>query len=291
MMWRMVNTAIGTIVGITVLSLSLGCAPAASSGQSSPPGPSTPQAERKLNGQVTYLQRIALPAGAVIDVSLDDVSLADAPATRVGAVSITTKGENVPIPFSISYDPTAVRPERSYAVSARITIEGQLRWITTTRHAVLTSGNPSDNVTVTVQPAGGSAAGQPSGTGIKPGSVQFSPSQGPPSVIGRWQLDRIDLGKDKVLTPSSPEKYIVEFSGGTLTARLDCNRGRGGYTVSGDTLKIDPILATLMACGSDSIAGDFGQALQKATSFRQLNDALVLSIGQDGGAIHLTRVP
>lgn len=287
-MWRMANSAIGTIMGIAGLSLSLACAPAASSGQNGPAGPSsTPGAERTLTGQVTYLQRIALPAGAVIDVSLDDVSLADAPSTRLGAVSITTKGENVPIPFSISYDATNVRPERSYAVSARITIEGQLRWITTTRHAVLTSGNPSDNVTVTVQPAGGTG-----GPGVKPSSVQFPASQGPPSIVGRWQLDRIDLGKDKILTPASPEKYTVEFAAqGTLTAQLDCNRGRGGYTVSGTTLTIAPILATLMACGSDSIAGDFAQALQKATSFRQLNNALVLSLGQDGGTIHLTRMP
>lgn len=283
----MAYKTIGTIVGIASLSLALACAPAASSGQSSPAGPSAASPERKLSGQVTYLQRIALPAGAVIDVSLDDVSLADAPATRLGAVSITTTGENVPIPFSISYDPTSIRPERSYAVSARITIEGQLRWITTTRHAVLTSGHPTDNVMVTVQPAGGGG-----GVGVKPESVQLAPHQGPPTVVGRWQLDRIVLGKDKLLTPASPENYLVEFgSQGRLTAQLDCNRGRGGYTVSGDTLKVDPILATLMACGSDSIAGDFSQALQKATSFRLQFNELVLSLGKDGGTMYLTRMP
>jgi putative lipoprotein len=160
---RQFQTTIGPLFAsmiavVAFASLTAGCASAASDGQSGPnqPSPSPPAAQKTgqkaMSGRVTYLQRIALPAGASIEVSLDDVSIADAPSSRLGSVTITTKGENVPIPFTLTYDPTVVRPERSYAVSARITIEGELRWISSTRHAVLTSGNPSDDVTITVQP-------------------------------------------------------------------------------------------------------------------------------------------
>lgn len=107
---------------------------------------------RALSGHVTYLQRVALPAGAVITVSLDDVSLADTASTRLATTVITTKGENVPIPFKINYDPTTIHPDRSYTVSARITVDGKLSWTSTTHLSVLTPGNPADDVTVTVEP-------------------------------------------------------------------------------------------------------------------------------------------
>lgn len=139
-------------IAIVALSLLVACAPA-SSGQAGGSATTTAKAERTLSGNVTYRQRIALPAGAVITVSLDDVSLADAPATQLATATITTKGENVPIPFSLTYDPTAIRPERSYAVSARITIDDKLSWVTATRHSVLTAGNPSDDVTIVLQPS------------------------------------------------------------------------------------------------------------------------------------------
>jgi len=112
------------------------------------------------------------------------------------------------------------------------------------------------------------------------------------SLIGRWQLDRIEYSEEKVVRPSSPEKYLVEFiAGGTLVAQLDCNRGRGGYKVTGSTLTIDPILATLMACGGDSIAREFTKALQTATSFWRVNDTLMLSMPNAAGTMHLILRP
>lgn len=270
---------------VVTMALGLGaaCASGAPNGQTAPtqPSPTSSAAQKTMSGQVTYLQRIALPTGAVIEVSLDDVSLADAPARRLGSTTITTKGENVPVPFKLTYDAAAVRPERTYAVSARISIDGQLQWISATRHAVLTSGNPSDDVTITVQQV--------------PEIHQVAATDSQPdesSPVGRWQLERIEYGKDKTVTPSSPEKYRVEFlEGGSLVARLDCNRGRGGYKVSGSTLSIDPILSTLMACGGDSIAREFAKALQTATSFRRRNDTLMLSMPKTEGTMYLTTVP
>ncbi len=144
------------IVALAMLlsALIAACAPA-----SGGPPTATPAAPAKtLSGRVTYLQRIALPAGAVITVSLDDVSLADAPATNLARATITTQGENVPIPFTLTYDPAAIRDNHSYAVSARITIDGKLSWISTTRHSVLTSEHPSDDVTIVVQPSNAPAS-------------------------------------------------------------------------------------------------------------------------------------
>lgn len=94
---------------------------------------STPHAT--LDGEVFYLQRIALPPTATLEVSLQDISLADAPAVTLAKQSGQIKGQ-VPLPFHLSYDPAQVKPGHTYAVSARIEDDGQLLFITTERNSV-----------------------------------------------------------------------------------------------------------------------------------------------------------
>lgn len=98
---------------------------------------STPQAT--LDGEVFYLQRIALPPTATLSVSLQDVSLMDAPAVTLVEQKGPVKGQ-VPLPFHLSYDPAHIKPGHTYSVSARIELDGKLLFITTERHAVQLNG-------------------------------------------------------------------------------------------------------------------------------------------------------
>ena len=104
-----------------------------------------------LNGTVTYRQRIALPPNAIVEVSLQDVSKMDAPAEVLDSVKIPTAGRQVPIPFTLRYDPAQIDEKYTYTVSARITVDGALMWISTTQNPVLTRGAPSDNVEIIVE--------------------------------------------------------------------------------------------------------------------------------------------
>lgn len=104
-----------------------------------------------VTGTVTYRPRIALPSHAVVKVSLQDVSRADAAAIVLDEQTIPTNGKQVPIPFTLKYDPSQIKPNHSYAVSARIVVDGKLHWISTTRNSVISRGNPTSNVTVVVQ--------------------------------------------------------------------------------------------------------------------------------------------
>jgi putative lipoprotein len=97
--------------------------------------------EKSVTGSVTYMQRVALPEGSLMEVSLADVSLADAPARIVSKQEITTTTQ-VPIAFEIKYDSSQIVPAHTYAVQARITIDGKLTWINDTAYPVLTRGNP-----------------------------------------------------------------------------------------------------------------------------------------------------
>lgn len=99
-----------------------------------------PAAKTSLDGEVFYLQRIALPPSATLSVSLQDVSLADAPAVVLDEQKGSSKGQ-VPLPFHLSYDPAQVKPGHRYSVSARIEVDGKLMFITTEHHAVQLDGN------------------------------------------------------------------------------------------------------------------------------------------------------
>jgi putative lipoprotein len=96
-----------------------------------------------VTGTVTYLQRMALPANAVIQVQLLDVSLADAPSKIIAEQSITLGQRQVPVPFTLNYDPTKIDQKHSYSVSAKIMVDGAQRFISDQSHPVITRGNPS----------------------------------------------------------------------------------------------------------------------------------------------------
>jgi uncharacterized lipoprotein YbaY len=104
-----------------------------------------------VTGVVTYRQRMALPPAAIIQVQLVDVSRADAPATVLAEQVIEAQGQQVPFAFTLPYDPAAIQPNFTYAVQARIEIDGELWFINTEHYRVLTNGAPGD-IEVVVNP-------------------------------------------------------------------------------------------------------------------------------------------
>ena len=105
----------------------------------------------RVTGTVTYRERIALLPGSVVRVTLQDVSRADAPATVLAEQTITTAGENVPIPFELSYDPAHIDPRHRYVVRAEIRDgAGALQWTSDTAYPTITVGAPSDGLELLV---------------------------------------------------------------------------------------------------------------------------------------------
>jgi uncharacterized lipoprotein YbaY/membrane-bound inhibitor of C-type lysozyme len=113
-----------------------------------------------VTGTVTYLQRMALPPTAVIQVQLLDVSLADAPSKVIAEDKITLGDRQVPVPFEFKFDPSAIDPKHSYSVRAKILVDGELRFISDQSHPVLTRGNPS-KVEIVVKQTNPQSPGQP----------------------------------------------------------------------------------------------------------------------------------
>jgi putative lipoprotein len=109
--------------------------------------------DSSVSGTVTYQQRIALPADAVLTVRIEDISRADAPSESVGEQLIDTKGTQVPIPFKVTYDPDKIDDKHTYSLRAYIK-DGGGKFLFTSDSGVLviTNGNPTQNVEVNLIP-------------------------------------------------------------------------------------------------------------------------------------------
>jgi len=98
-----------------------------------------------VSGTVAYRQRIALTPEAVIEVQLRELPAGDAhESTMLVAEDKTTLGNRqVPVPFTLRYDPGKINANRLYDVKARILVGEQVRFSSGQVYPVLTQGNPS----------------------------------------------------------------------------------------------------------------------------------------------------
>lgn len=104
----------------------------------------------RVSGAVAYRQRVALTPDAVVAVSIEDVSLQDAPVRVIAKKMLTHPGQ-VPIAFALECDPSKIMPGHSYAIQARILEEGRLRFLNAQRYSVSPEEQPR-GVEIVLQP-------------------------------------------------------------------------------------------------------------------------------------------
>src|SRR5688500_11830147 len=163
---------------------------------------------QSIQGTATYRERIALPPGAVFEVTLEDVSRADAAASIIATTRVAKPG-NPPIRFTLAYDPAKIVAANRYVIRARILLNDQLIFTTDTAQPVITRGSPT-NVSILLRRVEANQTG----------------SSTSPALAGTsWQLVKFQGGDEKILTPDDGAKYTIEFAAADqLTARIDCNR-------------------------------------------------------------------
>jgi len=94
-----------------------------------------------VSGEVWYRERIALPPGTEVIVTLEDQSRADAPATFITDYTHVVADEQGPFPFRLVYDPRALDERMTYGLRARILRDGELLF-TSTEHIDPFAGEP-----------------------------------------------------------------------------------------------------------------------------------------------------
>jgi putative lipoprotein len=102
-----------------------------------------------ITGTVAYRNRSALPSTAVVEVTLQDISLADAPAKVISTQRIEAGGRQPPFLRTV-HDPAQIDPRNTYSVGARITDGNTLLFINDTVYPVLTRGAPMTGVDILV---------------------------------------------------------------------------------------------------------------------------------------------
>jgi len=135
------------IFGGAALSITLaGCA---SNHQAAPPVPPNSSANLtdspaitgpNVSGQVNIAQRVALPADAVLTVTLSDASIADAPSRVIAQRVARTQGKQAPFSFILPYNPQDIKPDAHVILSAAISINGRITFITDNIKQVINGG-------------------------------------------------------------------------------------------------------------------------------------------------------
>lgn len=197
--------------------------------------PATPAlaAPRVLRGTVAYRERMALPPGAVVEVKLLDVSLADAPSRTIAETRVS--GRRIPARWTLRFDSRRIEPRHSYALQARILDGDRLLFITTERHSVFTGG--PDKTDIWVQ--------RVSGDDRPPAAA---------SPIGSWRL--VSLGSKDV--PGSIVTTLAIAADGKVSGRGGCNGFGGNATLKGRTIRFSRMVSTMMACAPDVMTQERG---------------------------------
>ena len=140
-----------------------------------------------VSGTVWIRQKVALPPDAVLTVTLSDASLADAPSKVLAQKAVRTEGKQAPFNFALPYNPADIQPNARILLSAAITVNDKLVFITDTVQPVINKGGtkadltlvPVQQTAVPVQASGGATTTVPSTspTQVNPSSAVPAPTQ------------------------------------------------------------------------------------------------------------------
>jgi para-nitrobenzyl esterase len=120
-----------------------------------------------------------------------------------------------------------------------------------------------------------------------------SPSSRDSLAASSWRLVKFQGGDDSVLRPDDRSKYTLAFAAdGTVSARLDCNRGRGAWKSSGKgQLEFGPMAITRAVCPPGSLHDQLVRQLPYVRSYVIKGGNLFLSLMADGGVYEFEREP
>ena len=167
-----------------------------------------------ISGVVSYRARVALPPGAVVRVRLEDVALQDAPAVLVAEFEVVTQGEQVPIPFALDADLTSTREHARLALRAAIEVDGELRFTTTSQHALT---DATEDIQLVVDPVG--AAPRPSLGGTA------------------WRLVELNGEPVEIADGAPVPNLLLDLEESQVAGSGGCNRLTGTFALSESELR------------------------------------------------------
>ncbi|MEJ2514954.1 MAG: YbaY family lipoprotein [Gammaproteobacteria bacterium] len=213
-----------------------------------------------LTGTVTYRERMMLPPDAVIDVRLEDVSRADAPATVLASDQIQPDGAP-PYGFRMEYDRASLMAGHSYALRARIESGGRLLFINDTRIDAFANG-PAGPVEILVK------------------RVASAPAGSPGLASTRWELVELAGAAPPDSDPERPAYLVFDAAQDRVRGYSGCNAFNGSFSSQGQSLAFSGVAATMMACVSGmALERKFLDMLETVSAYRIDGEILTLYAG------------
>ena len=227
--------------------------------------------EASVSGNIVSRGSVTLPDGANIQVQIQDISVADAPAKVIGEQTIDGSGKSLPVPYEVSYDSSEIDDRFSYSMSVRIEDkDGKLIYISDTNTPVITSGNPTENVDINVV-----------------STAPKTPTSGSIHNI-EWQWRELSgTAVNPAQAIPNPENYTIIFrKDGTFSGKADCNAIAGEYINENGRFSILLGPSTMAACGEGSLAPDYTRLLSSVAAGGPSGSDLALETA--GGAERMT---
>lgn len=207
---------------------------------------------------VTRADDAAVPADAVLDLALLDVSRADAPAVTVASQRFRVTGW--PARVRLRYDRGAIDPRMEYRVVARLLSGERVLLRTTTAYPVLTRG-ASDSVRIALESAGAPAA-------------EASPGPGLAGIT--WEAS--EIGGRALVADDPPTLAFLDD--GTFAMFGGCNRFRGKAAPADGRVGFpQPITGTMKVCPPPRMALEQAMlaALGSTAGYRREGPLLALT--------------
>lgn len=123
-------------------------------------------------------------------------------------------------------------------------------------------------------------------------------AQTPPTVASRlsgtsWQLVRFQGSGEKTVTPGDTTRYTIDFQAdGRLSARIDCNGGRGRWKSSGPSqLEFGPLGLTRVKCPPGSLHDRIVKNWESIREYSIKGNQLFLSLTAGKGTYEFRPLP
>jgi para-nitrobenzyl esterase len=107
----------------------------------------------------------------------------------------------------------------------------------------------------------------------------------PPLGGTAWRLVRFQGGDGAVRIPADPARYTLAFAAdGTVTARIECNRGHGAWSSPAPgELRLGTLALTRVACPPESLHDQVVRHWELVRSYVVRDGRLFVSLADGGG--------
>lgn len=245
-----------------------------------------------IKGDVVYRERIALPENAQLEVTLSSAATDDS-AANVIATTTFMPTVSSPIPYELKFDSSAIRPDETYELSARIMVGDKVFFTTLAKKTIF--GDEENDTQILVGRASSTAENTPAtDTGSTPATdAENTPVVAPQEVqninalTGEWVIVSIS---GKTVNEQVPATLSVAENG-RINGKSGCNSFGGNVEVKNAKLAFGPVVSTKMACRPELMKQetDLFQTFPLITGYSTTDEGLTLLDADNNPVLVLSR--